>query len=78
MQQIVWHYVLTPRRLKNYRCTYNGERKEERDCVREKGGNDKEREEDGLVPSFLTSGKQCKHASCQIKINIGREIRCLI
>jgi hypothetical protein len=48
---------LTPRRLKNYRCTYNGERKEERDCVREKGGNDKEREEDGLVPSFLTSGK---------------------
>jgi hypothetical protein len=36
---------------------YNGERKEERDCVREKGENDKEREKDGLVPSFLTSGK---------------------
>jgi hypothetical protein len=45
---------LTPRRLKNYRCTYNGGRKEERE---KKGGNDKEREKDGLVPSFLTSGK---------------------
>lgn len=29
---------------KIYRCMYNGERKKERDCVREKGGNDKERE----------------------------------